>query len=404
MTEPHDPPLIDTREGLAELLAHLRSAGRFAFDTEFVSESTFEPILGLVQVATRERIAAIDPIAIGDVSAMWDVVNDPAVEVVMHAAGEDLRIGKIQSGRLPDRVVDTQVAAGLVGFSYPLSLGNLIQQTLGVSVSGGETRTDWRKRPLTPAQLRYALDDVRYLLDAADRIGKRLDRLERRAWAEVEYRALLETVRARDDEDRWRRLPGLNSLNRRGLEAARRLSIWRREDARKANRPLRGILKDDLLVAIAKRMPATVADLRALRDFNRSELIARANDIVRVLAEAREVPNEELPEPGERRDDGPGGSMVVSLLNAAMAQCAAGAEVATSLLGTTADLKELVRWHVAGRPAARPPAILEGWRGEVCGRTLLDVVAGRRSLRIVDPEAEVPVALDPVASEGDARA
>lgn len=395
-----DPELITTDDALADLIAHLRASGRFAFDTEFVSESTFEPILCLIQVATRDRLAAVDPLAFEDVRIFWDVVNDPAIEVVMHAAGEDLRIGKLQSGYLPARVVDVQLAAALVGYGYPLSLGNLVREVVGQSVAGGETRTDWRRRPLSPAQLRYALDDVRYLLDAADLLNARLDAMNRRAWVESEYQVLLESIRARDDDDRWRRLPGLHGLNRRGLEVARRLSLWRRDDARRGNRPIRHVLKDDLLVAIAKRMPATIADLKALRDFNRTEMIARAPEIVQVIAEAQDVDPAELPDHVERRDDGPGGSMVVSLLNAALTQIAAGNKVAPSLLGTTADLKEVVRWHVARRPEGHRPALLEGWRGEVCGQTILDVVAGKRALRIVDPEAEVPVAVDSIAGDG----
>ncbi len=153
-------PLIASQPAMDELVGHLRAAGRFAFDTEFVSEDTFEPILCLIQVATRDRLAVVDPLAVKDLSGFWDVVNDPEIEVVMHAAGEDLRIGRFQSGRLPARVVDVQVAAALIGFGYPLSLGNLIHGILGVSLPGGETRTDWRRRPLTEAQLRYALDDV----------------------------------------------------------------------------------------------------------------------------------------------------------------------------------------------------------------------------------------------------
>jgi ribonuclease D len=395
MPDPSLEPLITTDRDFDDLVAHLRAAGRFAFDTEFVSESTFEPILCLIQVATQDRIAAIDPLAFSDISAFWDVVNDPAIEVVMHAAGEDLRIDKIQSGSLPERVVDVQVAAALIGYGYPLSLGNLVGQNRGISLAGGETRTDWRKRPLTTAQLRYALDDVRYLLSVADDLNSRLDALGRLDWAETEYRALIESIRARDDDDRWRKLSGLNALNRRGLEVARRLSLWRREDARQTNRPLRYLLKDDMLVAISKRMPATLLDLKALRDFNRHDLLARSSEILKAIAEAQDVPLEDLPEHGEKREDGPGGSMVVSILNAALSQCAAEKKVASSLLGTTADLKELIRWHVAGRPEGRQPVILEGWRGEVCGATLLDVVAGKRALRIVDPEAEMPVALDP---------
>ncbi len=396
MADDHLNPMIATTAQLDELVEHLRKSGRFAFDTEFVSEDTYEPILCLIQVATRDRLAVVDPLAVPDLAGFWAVVNDPSVEVVMHAAGEDLRIGRLRSGSLPERVVDVQIAAALSGFGYPLSLSNLVGQTVGAVLSGGETRTDWRRRPLSEGQLRYALDDVRYLLDVADDLQSRLDALDRREWAEIEYRSLIETIRARDDDDRWRKLSGLHQLNRRGLEVARRLSLWRREEARRTNRPLRQGMRDDLLVAIAKRQPTSRRDLEALRDFNRPHLIAKSQDLVALINEALAVPPDQLPEHGERHEEGPGLSMVVSLLNATLNQCTTQNKVSSALVGSNADLKDLIRWHSAGQPADRLPALMTGWRGQVCGQVLLDVLSGKRSLRIVDPEAEVPVALDPI--------
>lgn len=393
---PADPAPITTDAGLDDLIHHLRGAGRFAFDTEFVSEETFEPNLCLIQVATADRLAVIDPLAVRDLSGFWDLVNDPAVEVVMHAAGEDLRIGKIKTGIVPRRVYDVQIAVGLVGPGYPLSLGNLVNGRAGVSLAGGETRTDWRRRPLSPAQLRYALDDVRYLLEIADGLAAELASLGRTEWVEAEFADFLANIRDRTDEDRWRRLPGLHGLNRRGLETARRLADWRQEDARRTNRPLRSVLKDDLLVAIAKRQPANRRDLEALRDFNRPNLLAKSDAILAAIAEAQAVPVDDLPSPAERPDDGPGVAMVVSLLSATLARCCGQARVAVGLVGGASDLRDLIRWQVDGRPEARRPSLAKGWRGEVCGETLLDVLAGRRALRVVDPEAEFPVALDPV--------
>ena len=399
MAEPTTEPLITTPEGLANLVDHARAAGRFAFDTEFVSEETFEPVLCLIQVATADRLAVVDPLAFRDVDAFWALVNDPAVEVVMHAAGEDLRIGKLQTGIVPARVFDVQIAAGLAGFGYPLSLGNLVHQALGATVTTGETRTDWRRRPLSPAQLRYALDDVRHLLELADVLSDRLAKHGRTDWAEAEFADFLANIRDRSEEDRWRRLPGLHHLNRRGLEVARRLSNWRVEDARRANRPLRQVMRDDLLVAIAKRQPANRRDLEALRDFNRPNLLARADTLLALIAEAQAVPPDDLPRPAERHDDGPGLSMVISLLAATLTHCCASAGIAPGLVGTQSDLKDLVRWDVDGRPEARRPALATGWRVEVCGLVLLDVLSGRRSLRVVDPMSDVPVALDPIAGE-----
>src|SRR5215208_2733307 len=257
MADVSGEPLIATPSGLAELVDHLRASGRFAFDTEFVSEETFEPVLCLIQVATRDRLAVVDPLAIRDLSPFWDVVIDPAVEVVMHAASEDLRICRFKTGTVPRRVYDVQIAAGLVGFGFPLSLVNLIGQALRVTLSGGETRTDWRRRPLSPAQLRYALDDVRYLLDLADLLDAQLGEQGRREWAEAEFAEFVASIQNRVEEERWRRLPGLHQLSRRGLEIARRLAEWRFEEARRSNRPLRQLLRDDLLVAIAKRQPSS---------------------------------------------------------------------------------------------------------------------------------------------------
>ena len=215
------------------------------------------------------------------------MVLDPTVEVVMHAAGEDLRICLIRNRTLPQRVFDVQMAAGLIGLSYPLSLVNLVGQVLGISLAGSETRTDWRHRPLSAAQLNYALDDVRHLLELADHFNGRLAELNRTAWAEAEMADFIDSIAQRADEDRWRRLPGLHQLNRRSLEMARRLCEWREDEARRQNRPLRQVVRDDLLVAIAKRQPRTRRDLEALRDFNRPALLNRSNEILAVLEQAR---------------------------------------------------------------------------------------------------------------------
>jgi ribonuclease D len=398
MADPPVEPLIASSSGLEELVAHLRAAGRFGFDTEFVSEETFEPVLCLIQVATRQRLAAIDPLAVRDLAPFWAVVNDPAIEVVMHAASEDLRICRYQTGTVPRRVYDVQIAAGLVGYGYPLSLGNLVAQALGSVVVGGETRTDWRRRPLTAPQIRYALDDVRYLLDLADLLAVQLAEWGRTAWAEDELAQFVAAIQNRVEEDRWRRLPGLHQLNRRGLEIARRLAEWRIEEARRTNRPLRQLLRDDLLVAIAKRQPATRRDLEALRDFNRPHLLSKSHEILAAVAAAQGTEPDQLPEPAERHEEGPGLTMVVNLLSAALTRCCAQHKVAPSLVGASNDLKNLVRWYGQGQPQDRRPELVQGWRHQVCGTTLLEVLEGKRALRVVDPQADVPVALEPITN------
>jgi len=399
MPDSREESLVATPAGLKELVEHIREERRFGFDTEFVSEDTFEPVLCLIQVATSQRLAVVDPLSVGELGEFWDLVLDPEIDVVMHAAGEDMRICLMRTGSLPRRVFDVQIAAGLVGYSYPLSHTNLVGQALRTTISGSETRTDWRRRPLTPAQVRYALDDVRYLLALQDRLGSELDRLGRREWAESEFRDFMTSVEERADQDRWRRLPGLHQLNRRALEGARRLSEWRENEARRQNRPMRQVMRDDLLVAVAKRMPANRRDLEALRDFNRPGLLQRANEILAAVEAARAVPDDQLPELAPRHDDAPGASTVANLMAAALAQCCLENKVAGSLVANTSDLKRLIRWRLDGCPEGRRPSLAEGWRGELCGRLLLDVLDGRRALRVVDPSSEFPVSLEPIGLE-----
>lgn len=394
MPDTRQESLVATAAGLHELVEHIREERRFGFDTEFVSEDTFEPVLCLIQVATSKRLAVVDPLAVGDIDEFWDVVLDPAIDVVMHAAGEDMRICHLRTGRLPARVFDVQLGAGLVGYSYPLSHTNLVHQLLRETVSGSETRTDWRRRPLTPAQVKYALDDVRFLLAMEEKLRGELDRLGRGWWAEAEFKDYLKTIEERADQDRWRRLPGLHQLNRRSLEAARRLAEWREGEARRQNRPMRQVMRDDLVTAIAKRMPGSRRDLEALRDFNRPGLLNRSDEIIAAVAAARAVPEDQLPEPAGRPDDAPGASTVANLLAAALAQCCLENKVAGSLVASNSDLRSLIRWRLEGCPEHYRPTLAEGWRAEMCGRLLLDVLDGRTALRVVDPESEFPVALE----------
>jgi ribonuclease D len=166
--------------------------------------------------------------------------------------------------------------------------------------------------------------------------------------------------------------------------------------ARRANRPMRQTLRDDLLVAIAKRQPSSRRDLEALRDFNRPGLMSRSTEILQVLDGARAVPDEELPQPTTRPDEGPGLSTVASLLSSALAFCCVQNGLSAGLVANVSDVKLLIRWHLDGYPDDRLPSIMQGWRREICGNVLLDVLEGRRSVRVVDPSSEVPIALDSV--------
>ena len=164
-----------------------RAQPHFGFDTEFVGEDTYHPRLCLVQVAAPDRLFLIDPLTAGPLDAFWQLVVDPARVAVVHAGREEVRLCRLWTGQTPGNLFDLQLAAGLVGLTYPLGHGPLISQVLGMHLSKGETLTEWRRRPLTPAQIRYAFDDVRYLLPAWKKLTGRLEKLGRAEWAYEEF-------------------------------------------------------------------------------------------------------------------------------------------------------------------------------------------------------------------------
>ncbi|HEX4591445.1 MAG TPA: HRDC domain-containing protein, partial [Gemmataceae bacterium] len=247
---------VDDPAALAECCDHLAGCSAFGFDTEFIGEDTFHPRLCLVQVATAERLFVIDPLAAGPLDRFWELVADPARVVVVHAGREEIRMCQHGCGRPPGNLFDLQVAAGLVGVGYPMGHGPLVWQLLKVQLAKGETLTDWAQRPLSAQQISYAYDDVRYLLPLWRQLTKRLEKLGRTEWAAEEFQTHTRRALAEDPEiERWRKLRGLGSLDRRRLAVVRELYAGREGIAERQNRPARTVVRDDLVVEIARRLP-----------------------------------------------------------------------------------------------------------------------------------------------------
>ena len=233
--------LVTDPSQLAACLDHLASVSLIGFDTEFVGEDSYRPELCLVQVATAEQLFVIDPFSVGPLDDFWKLLLDPARTTVLHAGREDIRICQFQSGQPPACVFDLQLAAGLIGLTYPIGYAGLVLELLGQRMSKGQTLTDWRRRPLSPAQVRYAFDDVIYLLPAWKKLIDRLKRSKRAEWAAEEFATA--TARATMDEvaaERWRKVKGIGGLDRRGLAVAREVFQWREQFAERVNRPAPG--------------------------------------------------------------------------------------------------------------------------------------------------------------------
>ena len=382
--------LIVTQSEFNDLCAHIREAGEVAFDTEFVSEFTYRPELCLLQFATRERCVAVDPYQIDDLTAWWDIMLDPAVTVVIHGGREEVRFCVTNTLQAPTGIIDVQIAEGLHSPSFPLGYTALVQRVMGIRISGKETRTDWRRRPLTDSQIQYALEDVEHVLGIWDRQKADLVNRVRMDWAQSEFQRMVDEVAGERTRENWRRIPGLQRLNPRELAVLRELHAWREEESLQRDRPARRTLRDDLLLELAKRQPRNSEDVVATRDMNRSDYRRVAGEIVAAVQRGLNVPAGKLPpvEKAERKDEE---QVLGQLLSIALANLCLQESVAMQLVGTNADLRHLVRWHVYGERHGEAPRLTEGWRAEVCGQLFQDVLDGKIAFRVADPHSDHPL-------------
>lgn len=391
---PQLPEQVVTRpDQLAELCQHLATQPVVAFDTEFVGEDSYRPDLCLVQVATPDRLAVIDPLTVGDVGPFWRLLLDPSRTTIAHAGREETRLCYFAVGHAPARLFDVQLAAALVGFSYPIGYGGIVQELIGQRTNKAETLTDWRRRPLTPAQMRYAFDDVRYLIPLYKLLTGRLRQLDRLGWADEEMAAFAkEWITDDPTGEKWRRVKGLGGLSRRELAVAREVYQWRDTFACRVNRPLRQIMRDDLLADIARRSPTRADELLNFRGIPRGEADAIAAAVRRGLS----LPADQLPAPPERDNDPPHVGTLATLLGVVLADVAARNYLAANLVANTSDLKELVRSRQPGAdPLSTDSRLADGWRAEFIRPQLDAVLDGKSVLAVRDPRKPAPLVVRP---------
>jgi ribonuclease D len=375
-----------------ELARSAREHGRIGIDTEFVSEGRYRALLCLVQVAVDApdgaRVEILDPIEGFDHEPIAAVLGDPAVQVVMHAGSQDVAILRRTWGVELKNIFDTQIAAGFAGFSAQSSYGNLLQGALGIHVAKTASFTRWDVRPLTDEQVEYARADVDDVLALADELQERLGRSGRLEWALEECRRLEDITDERDPETAYRRLPRVNQLRPRPRAVARELAAWRERTAAAEDRPVGTVLADMALVEIAKRQPTAAKEIGAIRGVRPDVTRRRGDDILAAVRRGREAPP--LPpdhvrsQPPDPRD-----AALVALSEAMVRARTLEAGLAYELVATRADLSEIVAAARRGRDEA-DVRTLHGWRRDLVGAELLELLAGRVSLS-VDPGGDLAI-------------
>ena len=349
---------IDGDAALASLCAALADAPLVAIDTEFVREKTYYPQLCLIQVATREHAACIDCLAPLDLAPLFELLFRPDRTWVLHSARQDLEVIWLRASRVPPRLIDTQVGAALVGWPPQLGLEALLERTLQVTLGESFARTDWSRRPLPPAALHYALEDVRHLLPAWDVLERRLLELGRLDWLQEDCARTLAEPPVPDTTAVWARLKGVHGLPFAAQCAALELVRWRERAAQRSDRPRRWLLEDDKLLALAAALPATPDQIAELMP---PKFVARnAEEIVAAVArrDAAEVQASVRASAAQLAPD----KTKVKALQEDARQRAAALGLEPEVLATKRDLAALA--------AGNPPAHLRaGWRAAALGLT-----------------------------------
>jgi len=264
--------LVTTDDQLRALCETISSAETIAFDTEFISENTYRPQLCLLQVAAGPTLAIIDTLSVGDLTPFWQLVCEGNHKTIVHAGREEMGFCLRAIGKIPANLYDVQIASSLIGLEYPAGYRTLVKKILQESPAKDQTRTDWQRRPLSKKQLQYALGDVLYLEEMERKITAQLEKLGRRSWLQEEMQSWIEQVCESHERKQWRRVSGISGLSRRNKAIVRELWFWREKTAEKRNLPVRRVLRDDLIIELAKHPTSNSDQITSIRGMDRGDL------------------------------------------------------------------------------------------------------------------------------------
>ena len=387
MTTPPEERYITDSTALEALCKELRSSRRLGLDTEFVGEDSFIPKLELIQVATHDLAAVIDFPAVqtkGSLAPFWDLICDPHIEKIVHAGRQDLDLFAIHAGQIPQPFFDTQIAAAMLGFGAQVAYANLVQRIHGTKLAKAHTFTNWSARPLSPDQIAYAAEDVQFLLPIHTYLQRRLQALGRSEWVREEFSRLETNVgeKSKDPLDRYQRIRGWDSLKPRQAAILRDLAAWREAEARRRNVPRGRVIRDEVLLQLARHPPRSVEELRGLRGLHGSEIDRNGEQLIILITTASELPPSAWPEVPRERKPEPESVGLVELLQAVLKARSAEMEIAPTLLATTADLQALVEAKEKKRQADLP--LVRGWRRQLIGDLLMQILDGSVTVS-VDP-------------------
>lgn len=371
----HDYQYIDTKKQLDQFLIAIKGYEWIAIDTEFIREKNYFSRLCLIQLATQDHLACIDPLAIEDISALKQLLFDSEVIKVLHAAHQDQEIFYHLFGKPPHPIFDTQPAAAVLGVGEQIGYARLIESFLGISLEKSQSRTDWSRRPLSDKQLSYAIDDVRYLREAYPKIIRQLDDAGRLEWLKSDF-AYYEQGETFDPKPlgMWKKVRGNQNLKPLQLTILQKLAAWREELAIKKDLPRRWILSDEILVDVAQQMPADAAEMLAIRGVNEKQHSRHFAIWASCINEARNMSKDQWLRLPRWKKPNPEQAILVDLVMLVVRIQAEKNNIAAAILTSRKKVEKMV---MAGETELE-----SGWRGSLINAAIVDVLHGGSSISV----------------------
>ncbi|MCF8006022.1 MAG: ribonuclease D [Methylovulum sp.] len=368
---------IDTPEKLATLCQQIRKETWLALDTEFLREKTYYPKFCLLQMATPEWVVCVDPLVLTDLSELFEAIYRPDLIKVFHSCRQDLEIFYQITGKLPTPIFDTQVAAPLLGFQDNPGYAMMVSTLLNINLNKAHTRADWSQRPLSPEQIEYAADDVIYLCQIYQHVIAKLAELGRSTWLANDFLELSNPeIYHVHPEHAWLKIKGKNKLTGRQLSVMQALAMWRETQAQEENRPKTWLLRDEMLLDIAKLQPETLPDLANIRGIGERIVNRHGRVLCQLITNAKQ----RLPIPLNEKDrafkKNQQQEAIVDILTAWVRIRAEENALNPSILATRKELEILLM------DADESCPLLHGWRYSMAGKELVGLLSGELALSI----------------------
>jgi len=366
--------VIETKNDLIQFVEKIKDSEWLALDTEFLREKTYYAKLCLIQIESNNGLrACIDPLSIDDISSLTELLNDTKITKIFHAAHQDLEILLQMTGSVPAPIFDTQIAASVLGIGDHMAYARLVEALTGKVLSKAQSRTNWAQRPLKPAQLDYAIDDVRYLAQIYPKMIKQLQSKERLQWLDKDFQQAADPqTYAIDAQNRWKKVRGLQVLKRPQLAILKNLTAWREEKAEQSNLPRKWIISDEILIELAKQQPSNEEELAEIRGLNVDRTKKYHSLWFDLIEKGLGLPEDELPELPRSKKPTPNQNITIDLLMLVLQIQAKKHGIMPAVIAT--------RKQVASMVQAGNSHLSNDWRGKLVNDEFSKLLSGELSL------------------------